>query len=105
MTKLVAIHKPFRVDAVQLNWKNWNDVADFLGDILGPLNPAFEIRADEASDTCREHGPVFLGVSIPTLEGKVRVVHGDYIVKGSQDEIYSVRPEIFEKTYEVIAEY
>jgi hypothetical protein len=105
MTKLIARKLPVEIEAVQLNWANWNDVCDFLGDIVGPHNPAFEIRPDEVSDTCREHGPAYIGLNIPTLEGKMRAVHGDYIIKGVNQEFYPCKPDIFDKTYEIVAEY
>ena len=41
-------------------------------------------------------------IIIPTLEGEMRATAGDYIIKGIEGEIYPCKPEIFEKTYEVI---
>lgn len=38
---------------------------------------------------------------IETLEGTMTACLGDYIVKGVNGEYYPVKPEIFEKTYEV----
>lgn len=37
---------------------------------------------------------------IPTLEGIMRAWPSDYIVRGIQGEIYPVKPDIFEATYE-----
>ncbi|PTK51061.1 hypothetical protein BUZ43_00580 [Staphylococcus haemolyticus] len=39
---------------------------------------------------------------IETLEGAMTASLGDYIVKGVNGEFYPVKPEIFEKTYEVL---
>ena len=39
---------------------------------------------------------------IKTLEGTMTAKTGDYIIKGVDGEIYPCKPEIFEKTYEVI---
>ncbi|MBE7361552.1 hypothetical protein INS20_02245 [Staphylococcus haemolyticus] len=39
---------------------------------------------------------------IETLEGTMTASLGDYIVKGVDGEFYPVKPEIFEKTYEVL---
>lgn len=39
---------------------------------------------------------------IRTLEGTMRADIGDYIIKGIQDEIYSCKPDIFEKTYSLL---
>jgi hypothetical protein len=37
---------------------------------------------------------------IPTLEGDMRVLPGDYIIKGVKGEFYSCKPDIFAATYE-----
>jgi hypothetical protein len=42
---------------------------------------------------------------INTLEGKMKVSNGDYIIKGVAEEFYPCKPDIFEKTYELINEY
>lgn len=39
---------------------------------------------------------------IKTLEGKHHVSVNDYVIKGVQDELYPCKPDIFEKTYEVV---
>ena len=41
---------------------------------------------------------------IATLEGDVHVSVGDYIIKGVNGEIYPCKPDIFDKTYELIGE-
>ena len=37
---------------------------------------------------------------IPTLEGRMRCVVGDWIIRGVQGEFYPCKPDIFEATYE-----
>lgn len=39
---------------------------------------------------------------IPTLEGDMKANVGDYIIKGVNGEFYPCKPDIFEKTYEVV---
>lgn len=39
---------------------------------------------------------------IDTLEGNMKANVGDYIIKGVQGELYPCKPDIFEKTYEVV---
>lgn len=39
---------------------------------------------------------------INTLEGIMRASGGDYIIKGVNGEIYPCKPDIFEKTYELV---
>ncbi|MDU2218139.1 MAG: hypothetical protein E7E34_11825 [Staphylococcus epidermidis] len=41
-------------------------------------------------------------IIINTLEGEMTANVGDYIVRGVNGEFYPVKPEIFEKTYEVL---
>ena len=39
---------------------------------------------------------------IPTLEGDIKCSKGDYVIKGIQGEYYPCKPDIFEKTYDVV---
>lgn len=41
---------------------------------------------------------------IETLEGVMRAHKGCYIVKGIQGELYPVKADIFEETYEIVKE-
>lgn len=41
---------------------------------------------------------------IKTLEGTMYADFGDYIILGVNGEVYPCKPEIFEKTYEVVDE-
>lgn len=40
------------------------------------------------------------GCTIHTLEGKMHAKLGDYIIRGVNGELYSCKPNIFQKTYE-----
>jgi hypothetical protein len=42
------------------------------------------------------------GVFIHTLEGRMLAVTGDYIIKGVNGEFYPCKPNIFEKTYDLV---
>lgn len=42
------------------------------------------------------------GMVIVTLEGKMLASWGDWIIKGVNGEFYPCKPDIFEKTYELI---
>lgn len=39
---------------------------------------------------------------IPTLEGTMTANKGDWIIKGVNGEFYPCKPDIFEKTYEIV---
>lgn len=41
-------------------------------------------------------------IEIPTLEGTMKAQYGDYIIKGIEGEFYPCKPDIFNKTYEVV---
>lgn len=45
-----------------------------------------------------------IGVGIKTLEGIMEVSEGDWIIKGVNGEFYPCKPDIFEKTYELVKE-
>lgn len=42
------------------------------------------------------------GLSIYTLEGRMKADFGDWIVRGIQGEFYPVKPDIFEATYDEV---
>lgn len=88
------------IEAVRLQWATWNDVCEFLGDIISPANPARPTK--EFSDTCGEPGPDYIELTIPTLEGNHLARHGDWIIKGVSGEFYPCKPDIFEATYEAV---
>lgn len=41
-------------------------------------------------------------LTIRTLEGMMTASAGDYIIKGVNGEFYPCKPDIFEKTYELV---
>lgn len=43
-------------------------------------------------------------LQIRTLEGVMNASHGDFIIKGVNGEFYPCKPDIFEKTYELVNE-
>lgn len=99
------VKKPVVIEAVQLCWRNWGQVCDFLGDIIGEHNPARS--SAEYSETCGEETTTDLGwieVTIPTLEGEHIARHGDWIIRGVKGEFYPCKPDIFEATYEAFDE-
>ncbi|NED31101.1 hypothetical protein [Streptomyces sp. SID8499] len=91
--------KPVEIEAVQLCWTQWNEVCELLGDALTAENPdgAFEIPAEEVSDTCGEEGPNYIGLYVRTVHGEIAIVrHGDWIVPEKQPgRFYPVKPDVF----------
>lgn len=84
------------IEAVQLRWTNWNEVCEFLGDIISEQNPGR--NSDECSDSCGEEPP-YIELTIPTLEGDHTAKHGDWIIKGLAGEFYPCKPDIFAQKY------
>lgn len=75
--------KPVVIEAVQWLADNFIEIDDFI-----TVN----------HETYPSQGKVI----IPTLEGKMEANKGDYIIKGVNGEFYPCKPDIFEKTYEVV---
>lgn len=41
-----------------------------------------------------------MSITIPTLEGDMKAIPGDYIIKGVKGEFYPCKPDIFKQTYD-----
>ena len=93
-----ARKKPVIVEVEQLTWENWGNVCDFITLPWGD-DGVHGVYADDGvpSDTGER-----IGLIIPTLEGNMLAVENDYIIKGVNGEFYPCKPDIFEKTYEII---
>jgi hypothetical protein len=110
MTGLPRYRKrPTETLAVQLRWSTWGEVCQFLGaEALHDANPegAWDINADEASDTCGETGPTYLALNVRTVHGELAVVrHGDWILpEAASGRFYPVKPDVFDRTYELVSE-
>lgn len=88
-----ARKKPLIVDVVKFDAKNPKLVREaekFAGD-------SFKSYQEHYASDVR----VFY---IETLEGEMKISNGDYIIKGVNGEFYPCKPDIFEKTYNIIPE-
>ena len=77
--------KPVVIEAIQ--WAGdttAQDIDEFMGG---------ELQIDENGD-----------YYIDTLEGKMHLTWGDWIIKGVNGEFYPCKPDIFEKTYEEVVD-
>ena len=80
--------KTVEKEAMLFDGSNHNDIKRFTQggcytDVTDAANPRFMIR---------------------TLEGEHIASTGDYIIKGLRGEFYPCKPDIFEKTYDVLEE-
>lgn len=73
--------KPVEIEAIQYSGANAAAIAEFVGD----------------SYVSNVRIPV-----IRTLEGEMRVVSGDWIIKGVKGEFYPCKPDIFNETYDEV---
>ena len=82
-----ARKKPVEVEVMEFTDKAKNQVYNF---VRCTTSPGWE-----------DGEPV---LNIQTLEGVMTARLGDYIIKGVNGEFYPCKPDIFEKTYDVISE-
>lgn len=85
--------KPIVIEAVQYDNLNHREVEVFVGKSL-----VQEIESETAY--LAGVAPPRCSIAIPTLEGIMKAMSGDWIIKGVNGEFYPCKPDIFEKTYE-----
>lgn len=88
--------KPVVIEAVQYDGLNKDEIEKFVGRQLG------EYIIDDTAWQVGAARPISKLV-IPTLEGNMDAIMGDYIIKGVKGEFYPCKPDIFEQTYEKVS--
>lgn len=78
--------KPLEIEAIQYTGDNYNEVCDFVGNKLKTLHIKYEPGE----------------LLIETLEGNMIAKVNDYIIKGLHGEFYPCKPDIFNKSYELV---
>ena len=91
--------KPLVIEAVQLRWDTWSEICDFITLPWGD-NGVHGVYDKDGIMTDDSSGKIAL--IIPTLEGNMKAIENDYIIKGVNGEFYPCKPDIFEKTYEKV---
>lgn len=87
--------KPVEVEAIQ--WiGNTSEIKKFCGDKCS--YSIYDSAWQVGKGVPREE------LIIHTLEGDMKVSRNDYIIKGVNGEVYPCKPDIFEKTYEMVEE-
>ena len=81
--------KPVVIEAIQLTDESIVEIINWTTEYI-----SIEINTDENNN--------IVGVIIPTLEGAMKASMNDYIIKGIQGEFYPCKPDVFEKTYDVV---
>lgn len=91
------------IEAVQLRWDTWSEMCDFAG--VGPdhEHQPHGVFVDDDGNITDDGATGHMGLLIPTLEGNMLAREGDWIIRGVAGELYPCRPDIFEATYEPVA--
>lgn len=84
--KFKAVKKPIEITAMVFNDKSKDQCANFV-----TCNTSFDFD---------DNGNPIMGIQ--TLEGVMKASIGDIIIKGVNGEFYPCKPDIFEKTYDII---
>ena len=86
------ITKTVVIEAIKWTGLNLKEVKEFVGESL-----IYDIN-DIAWKVGEGSPSVYL--QIKTLEGVMKCMLGDYIIKGTQGEFYPCKPVVFKKKYE-----
>lgn len=78
--------KPVVIEAIQYTGDNATEIANWTKQL--------------SSERYIEDGGDYL--LIQTLEGTMKAIPGDFIIKGIKNEFYPCKPDIFEQTYEKV---
>ncbi len=87
--------KPGVIDAIQWDGLNFKEIEQFTGNGIALLE---EIRKPNPDAKI----PGQYSLCIHTLEGVMEARIGDYIIRGVNGEYYPCKPDIFEKTYDIV---
>ena len=90
--------KPVVIEAIQWNGNNLKEVMEFICSEF-----SYEENTDYVTNKFN-YRKVTKKLSINTLEGKMEVSEGDYIIKGIKGEFYPCKPDIFINTYDEVEE-
>ena len=91
--------KPVVIEAIQWTGKNDIELDSWLGS-----EKSIKIEIDDHLYTAGVGVPYIDKITIKTLEGEMVASMGDCIIKGINGEFYPCKPDIFEKTYELVDE-
>ena len=95
--------KPVVIEAVKLGWDTWDEMCKHadVGLLIDGKTEGCYVSPDgivrDGYETMDK-----MGLLIPTLEGVMIGVEGDWIIRGIKNELYPCKPDIFEATYEKV---
>lgn len=91
----MSIYRKLPVEIEAIQWqgrKSWGELVDNLIKCKADFEPFGLYTGDESEE-----------LAIGTLEGRMKVSVGDYVIRGVNGEFYPCKPDIFEKTYELVS--
>lgn len=88
--------KPVTISATQFEWKDGQGIPD----IPGVKYEKWSLV--DVGDGLQKNAPQVDTAYVDTLEGKLHVSRGDWIITGVQGERYPCKPDIFAATYEPV---
>lgn len=89
--------KPVVIEAIQYTEDNYKDVIRFVG-VENCDVTVNHLSMDKILNP--EMKEAIITFFIKTLEGKMLVSYGDFVIKGVKGEFYPCKPDIFWQTYE-----
>lgn len=90
----------FRKRPVVIEAIRWDGTAEGATPIIGWILAEGDLAA--RYDSGDPEVGISESIAINTLEGTMRAVDGDWIIRGVQGEFYPCKPDIFEATYEEV---
>jgi hypothetical protein len=83
--------KPVIIEAMQFTRDSWEELIEFTNGKATSFNKSLIL---EDAYIC----------NIQTLEGLMTATEGDFIIRGVKGEFYPCKPDIFEQTYDEVAD-
>lgn len=87
------IKKPIKVEAIHWGTDDMNHLPDWFRDAI--IDDVLEYDLNSPDDKTELY--------VNTLEGRMHVSYGDYLIRGIKGELYACNSEIFNETYEKVA--
>lgn len=84
--------KPLFVDAIRFKYEKLDELEEFLG------HPIFDMCTEKSEiDNTVKHW-----FKLPTLDGKIKVEEGDYIIRYFEGDIIVRKPTVFRRQFDRI---
>ena len=83
--------KPVVIEAIQYTKDNIHAVMDFVERLRNKDNSEYMLYKAAENE-----------YFIMTLEGNMKISKNDYLIQGVNGEFYPCKPDIFDKTYDIV---